>query len=99
MSRYVEITKDGNSYRVNPNASGSGDVIIYGWVREGGGNVAYTTTETPVVNDVMFFFSEGNPEKYHITGVSDNTIMSDEMGWEFVGIRDSTTDINLSSMD
>lgn len=32
MSRYVEITKDGNNYTVNPNATPSGgSVTAYGW--------------------------------------------------------------------
>lgn len=38
MSRYVEITKDGNNYNVNPNATPSGgSTTIYNWATDGGG--------------------------------------------------------------
>ena len=37
MSRYVEITKDGNNYTVNPNAAGGNEVTAYCWHMSDGG--------------------------------------------------------------
>ena len=37
MSRYVEITKDGNNYTVNPNATPSGGAAAYAWHMSDGG--------------------------------------------------------------
>jgi len=37
MSRYVEITKDGNNYTVNPNATGGSGVAAYCWHMSDGG--------------------------------------------------------------
>ena len=46
MGRYVEITKDGNNYTVNPNANGGGSLTGYGWDSNSGGPV-WTNFDIP----------------------------------------------------
>ena len=64
MSKYIEVTKDGNNYVVNPNASGSvSKLFAYGGTLSGGyimDSVAYHTqefTESDIGNVVTGIFS------------------------------------------
>ena len=103
MSRYVEITKDGNNYTVNPNASPSGgnEYNFYYWLEDGESNGYYTMTENPSVGDNVFAESDsgGNPDnasEYVLKAIGEGTITIEEQSEDIVLLRETLGDITFA---
>lgn len=102
MSRTVEITKDGNNYTVNPNASPSSgnEYNFYYWLEDGESNGYYTMTENPSVGDNVFAESDsgGNPDsasEYVLKAIGEGTITIEVNSEDIVLLRETLGDITF----